>query len=109
VDDQRLHRVDGHPDIGRVLVLDADPGDLDEVDAVHRQVVLVAAEPRVGPVGVGPPHRGVAVPAAQPGDRLVGRRVGLPRQLFGRAEDEVLEINEDGDLRRPVGLHRRNP
>jgi len=52
VDDQRFHGVHRHPDVGGVLVLNADPRDLDEVHAVHRQVLLVAAEARIGPVRV---------------------------------------------------------
>jgi hypothetical protein len=75
--DQRLHGVDRHPDVGGVLVLDADARDLDQVHAVHRQVLLVPAEQRIGPVGVGAAHRGVAVATAQPGQRLVRRRVRL--------------------------------
>jgi hypothetical protein len=109
VDDQGLHGVNGHPDVGGVLVLDADPRDLDQVDAVHGQVVLVAAETRVGPVRIGPAHRGVAVTAAQAGDRLIRRRVGLAGQLLNRAEDQVLEIHEHGDLCRSVRLHHSPP
>jgi len=105
MDDQGLHGVDGHPDIGRILVLDADPRDLDQVHAVHCQVVLMATEARIGPVRVGPAHRGGAVPAAEPGDRLVRCRVGLTGQFLDRAEHEVLEIHEHGDLRRPGRLH----
>jgi hypothetical protein len=109
VDDQRLHGVDGHPDVGGVLVLDADPRDLDQVDAVHGQIVLVAAEPRVGPVRIGAADRGVAVAPAQPGQCLIRRRVGLAGQLLHCAQDQVLEIHEHSDLCRSVRLHHSPP
>src|SRR5207344_363922 len=54
-------------------------------------------------------YRGVAVATAQPGQRLVRRRVRLVGQFLDRAEDEVLEIHEHGDLREPVRLHRPSP
>src|ERR1035441_2767430 len=73
------------------------------------EVFLVTAEARMGPVRVGAADRGVAVSAAQPGQCLVRRRVRLVGQFLDRAEDEVLEIHEYGDLRRPVRLHRPAP
>jgi hypothetical protein len=51
VRDQRFHGIDGHPDVGGVLLLDAEPLDLDQVDAVHGEVVLVPAELLLRPVG----------------------------------------------------------
>ena len=88
-----LHRVDGQPHIGAILLLHADGVELKQVDAVlqHRPAVAVKASP----VAVGPLDQQPAARAQQVHHR---RDVEIPEVRLCRG-GHVFEIHKDRNLR----------